>query len=1113
MNLARLSINRPIFISSIVILMLFTGYIALKRLGVDLFPKVTFPFVVVTTPYIGAGPEEIENLVSKPIEEQLSSIAGIKRVTSRNQEGLSVVFAEFTLQTDIKYAEQQVRDKVARAKVDFPEDVEEPLIQRFDPDDQPVVRLSLQADLPPEQLYDLANEVIKPRFEQVADVGGVRILGGARREIQIELDRNQLNSYKIPMVRIANQIRNTGLNVPVGKFEAGATEISFRTLGQFETVEQVANTVISFGADIGSGVTLRKLGSVRDTTEDLKTMTYLYAPTGESPKPSHLKQMFGFSGDPPEVQRSLRTALFIDVYKQSGSNTVAVVDGALARLAKINEDMKGQPGAPRLVVVRDGSLWIRYNIEDVSLAIILGIILAVIVVYFFLGNLRSTIITGLALPNSLLGAFLLMYAMGFTMNVMTLLALSLTIGLLVDDAIVVRENIFRKIEEGLSPREAAEQGTKEVTLAVIATTSTVIAVFLPIGFLTGIVGQFFKEFGLTVVFAMLISLFDALTIAPMLSAYFAGHLDEKKNFLIRGFDRYQDWQDKLYARAMEFTLRRKLVVIVGSLVVLVLSIMSLGLVKKTFLPPNDQGEFQITFELKPGTSLEGTRAVVDQVARKLMEDPVVDRLAIVIGNQDGEPNVGNIGVQLVPSSMRRVNTAEYKEKVRAILEPFQEHRARVADYSAVGGGVQYPFNLNLKGDNLEELDAYAAKLLIEMKKIPDLADIDSSYREGKPEFQISFDPARMATLGVAPVIAGQELRYHIAGGVVGKLRQNGIEYDIRLRLKPEQRNLRSAFGSTLVPNLNLQMIPLPVVSTGRETYGPARINRQDRSRVVTINANLSVNGALDSASQLTTKLLNGSLKPPPGITYAFVGQSEDFKELIANILFAFGVALVFIYLVLASLYESFITPVTILLAIPPAISGAFFALAIFGEMLNLFSMIGVILLMGLVTKNSILLVDRAMENMRHRGMNRDEAIYDAGKVRLRPILMTTFAMVAGTLPIALGIGEASKSRTAMGIAIIGGLVVSTLVTLLVVPAIFGYIDRFRAWIEGLISNAENEPDHYLRLQAARAQKALAGQLEENGGADSTIDESGAARRLYGRDEEPPTPPPAKRRRK
>ena len=1061
MNIAELSIRRPIFISSIVILMIFTGVVAFLRLGVDLFPPVTFPVVAISTVYAGAGPEEIEDLISKPLEEELSGLAGVKRITSRNQEGLSVVIVEFTLETDVDYAEQQVRARTARVAIQFPDDAQESLVQRFDPDEQPVLRIALQADLPPDLLYDLAKENVKPLLEQASDVGGVKIIGGTRREIQVELDRRKLNSFEVPASRVASQLKIAGLNVPVGSVEQGASLTGYRAMGRFDTIQEVENLVVSFGQDVGSAVQIKDLGRVIDGTSDATAITKLYAPlqTGgvqEKPENFVASLFHKWSGKKSEVKRQMRPALFLDVYKQSGANTIRVVDSVLQRMDRINSDIGEHTGKPKLSVIRDGSNAIRANVDDVGLAIVLGIILAVVVVYLFLGNLRSTIITGLALPNSLLGAFLLMYVMGFTINIMTLLALSLCVGLLVDDAIVVRESIFRKIEEGHSPSEAARIGTSEVALAVIATTATVVAVFLPIGFLTGIVGQFFKEFGLTVVFAMAISLFDALTIAPMLSAYFAGKTDQPPGLIIRGFRRFQDWLDAIYAVALRFTLRHRLTVIAIFLGTFVLSLFSLAFVKKTFLPPNDTGEFQVTMELPPGSSLQASGKLTDEIAAKIAARPEVDRLALISGGNEGDENKALIGVQMVPASQRSISTVQFKDQVREMLKPYGYARARVADYSAVGGGVQYPFNLNIRGDNLEQLDQFSSKLLEEMRKIPDLTDVDSSLRPGKPEFRIIFDRAKMSATGISPVIAGNELRYQIAGSVVGQFHDRGTQYDVLLRLQPDQRDLKSAFKQTEIPNLNQRMIPLAKVSTGQDAYGPALILRQDRSRIVQITANLAGNGALDSATKATEALLKGTLKPPPGISFQFVGQSEDFKELIENVLVAFMIALVFIYLVLASLYESFITPITILSALPPAISGAFFALLITGEMLNIFSMIGIILLMGLVAKNSILLVDHAVQKMQSAGdeapVSREEAIEEAGAVRLRPILMTSFAMIAGTLPVALGLGEVSKSRTAMGVAIIGGLVLSTLVTLLVVPALFEYVDRIRAWVEGKFSN-------------------------------------------------------------
>nr|WP_235595456.1 efflux RND transporter permease subunit [Leptospira interrogans] len=1036
--------------------MLLTGWVAMGRMGVDLFPDVNIPVVSVATIYPGAGPEEIEELISKPLEEELSSISGLKKISSRNQEGVSVVFGEFTLDTDIKYAEQQFRDKVGLVKPKLPTGIKEPKVVRFDPADQPIVRLALFADLDQAKLYDLAKETVKARLEQVQGVGSVKLIGGTRREIQIELDRNKLISYQMPTVVIANRLKTAGLNVPVGKFESGSKETSYRTLGRYESLSQIENTIVSFSGEVGNAVLIKQLGTVRDGTEDEETIGYLWASQGEGveEKVSFLTKIGNFFKGKKEnsatAVKETKPALFIDVYKQSGANTVSVADEVLKRIGKLNEGIQNLEGKPKIRLIRDGSKWIRYNVEDVTEAIVIGILLAVITVYFFLGNFRSTVITGLALPNSMLGAFVLMWTMGFTINVMTLLALSLAVGLLVDDAIVVRENIFRKLEEGKGVMEAAETGTTEVTLSVIGTSLTVIAVFLPVGFLSGIVGQFFKQFGLTVVFAMLISLFDGLAVAPMLSAYFAGKIDHnaKPNKAVELFDKFQTWLERQYGKVMKVALKRPGIVLLLSLGIFILSILSLKLVKSTFLPANDQGEFLVTLDLPPGTSLNGTKQVADQVLEVLKKIPEMEMIAVTIGKPDGgEPNAGTLAITLVDSKKRKLTTTQVKDQIRELLKPFEYARPAVSDYSAVGGGIQYPFQLVIKGENLGEMEAYSKKVLTKLKSLSDLADLDTDYRAGKPEYQIHLDNMKMQLVGVLPGVAGSELRYQIAGDEVSKFYDRGIEYVVKMRLRPDQRNLRMAYAQTKVPNIANKLIPLSAISVGKETAGPSRINRIDRARTIVINANLAPGGAVQDATRIADEILRKELPPPPGIRYNFQGQSEDFKELLANIVLAFGLALVFIYLVLASLYESFITPVTILFAIPPAISGAFFALALTREMLNLFSMIGLILLMGLVAKNSILLVDYAMQAIREKGMSRNDAIYEAGLVRLRPILMTSLAMIMGTVPIALGFGEAAKSRTAMGIAIIGGLILSTVVTLVVVPSIFGFIDRFREWIE------------------------------------------------------------------
>ncbi|MBP7735747.1 MAG: efflux RND transporter permease subunit [Spirochaetes bacterium] len=1057
MNIARLAIKRPILITSIVFVLIFVGLLSMNRLGVDMYPDVEFPYVVVQTVYVGSSPEEIENLISKPIEDQVSSISGLKHLQSRNMDSVSLVIAEFNLDVDPKYAEQQVKDKVDQIRKDLPEDIEEPLVVCFDPASMSIARIALSADLTTNELYDLAKEELTVALQQVNGVAQVKIVGGRRREIQVELDRNKLNQSKVSALAVANAIKSAGMNIPVGKNEKGDKETSFRTVAQFTDVNQIANAVVQFSGDVGNAISVKSLGTVSDGSEERTTYGYLYAPINTTAEKSGF-----FSSKKKKIKREMKPALFLEVYRQSGANTVAVLDGVTGRIKKLNAEMKDREGKPKLNLIYDGAKIVRMNLDEVKVTIILGIALAIIVVYLFLGNIRSTLITGIALPNSLLGAFILMYIMGYTINVISLLALSLTVGLLVDDAIVVRENIFRKLEEGMHPMDAAEKGTTEVMLAVIATTLTIMAVFAPIGFLGGITGQFFKQFGFTIIFAMAISLFDALTVAPFLSAYFAGKGHVAQNVVIRNFERFQRWMESWYGRIMTFTLDHPLLIMGITTIIFVVSLATAPFIKKNFMSSSDFGDFNISLQLPSGTSLDGTNEVANRAAKRILEiAPEMNTMSIIVGMNamnTAQTNFVTMGLSLVDMKDRKRTAPEIKTAIRnMLLKEFRDDRPKLTEYS-LGNMAMSAYVLNIVGNDLQVLDEYAQKFYKELQKSRDLSDVDISSESGKPEFQVVFNPNEMQKFGVMPSIAGSELRYQIAGEVVGELHAKGIEYDVRLRLKPDQRDLRSAFENTKVPNQMYRMVPLKAISNGVDKFGPSQILRYDRSRVVQITANLTPDGAMGSATDFSMDLLKKKMPPPKGITYNFVGQAEDLKELMGDIMLAMLLAVIFIYFILSSLYESFITPVTILMALPPALSGALLALYIFSQQLNMFSMIGMVMLMGLVTKNSILLVDFALEGYRS-GMTRKEAIYKAGMTRLRPILMTTFAMLAGTLPIALGIGEVSKFRMAMGIAIMGGLILSTFLTLIVVPALFEYIDIFREWIESKFRPSYKKEEH------------------------------------------------------
>ena len=1031
MNLASLSIKRPVFITCIVTVILVVGWLSLRSLPVDLFPNVTFPIVTVTTTYPGAGPEEVETLVSKIYEEELSNVPGLKKLSSRNLEAVSIIIAEFNLDMDIKYAEQQVRDKVAAARKKLPEDIDEPVIRKIDPADQPIITISVESDLPDGELFQYVDKKIKPMVEQVNQVGLVEIYGGRKREIKVELDRNKLKAREISASQVSERLKISGQNIPAGKISGDRSDTVFRTLGEYKTIKEIESTIVNFlGNDVP--ITVKDVGSVKDSLEERKTYAY-------------------YNG---------KSSVLLSVYKQSGSNTIGVAKGIKKQVEKINATLKAQNQKMSLQVVRDGSKAIDANVYDVYETIIIGMILTIIVVFFFLGSLRSTIITGLALPNSLLGAFILLAAAGFTVNIMTLLALSLAVGLLIDDAIVVRENIFRHIEMGAEPVKAAIEGTTEVTLAVVATTLTVIAVFAPISFLDGVVGQFFKEFGLTVCFAMMISLFDALTMAPMLSAYFAGKVDHhdptkpkvKKGIwdntmgvLLDKFNSFQNWLEDIYVGVLHFTLKRPFIVLLVSTLIFFASFAALKYVPKTFLPAQDAGEFMVSIDQKPGTSLDGMNVLGQEIDKMIRENKEIAYTVLQVGDSNGQPEKASIFVTLVDSKLRKgVNTTAVNARVREQLKPYAAANPAVKDIDSVGGG-QRPFNVNIVGDDMKEIEKYSGMLLEKLKNHPALLDVDTSSRPGKPEFQVVPDRYKAERLGDSTTLLGAELRTQVEGSTPAVFRELGEEYDIRVRMQEDQRDIKAAFNSIYIPNINNSLIKLSNVAKPLDTTGPANINRQDRGRYIQISADVAPNGpGMGGAITDIKRILDEELKLPSNMRYQFVGQAENFQELMVNMIVAGGLGIMFIYFVLASLYESFVTPFTIMLVLPLAMCGAFYALALTGASLDLFSMIGCIMLLGVATKNSILLVDYAHQQV-EGGMSLSDAIIASGKARLRPILMTSFALIGGMLPLAIGLNEASKQRTSMGIAVIGGLISSTLLTLVVIPAAYSYVERFRVW--------------------------------------------------------------------
>jgi HAE1 family hydrophobic/amphiphilic exporter-1 len=890
MNLAKLSIKRPTFVMAILMAVLILGAVSFTKLSVRMFPDVEFPYVLVMTTYKGAGVAEIEQLVSKPVEDAMSGVAGLKHVYSFNQDNISIVFGEFELSKNPDIAAQEVRDKVGQIKPILPEDIEEPVIMKADMNSMPLVTMSLKSTtLTPKQLYDFADDIVSKDFAQVGGVSQVQIIGGQKREIHVLADKEKLKEYELTLSQLASRIQSNSLNIPAGKVDRGINEITFRTMGEFKSVKQINDVVVSFmGNDVP--ITVKDVAKVEDGVEQ---------------EISRARLDFKDADDNVVYEPSL----LINIYRQAKGNDVAISDGVKKKIEEANEKYKRFEGKPQLTMISDTARGVRMNLDDVRSTIIEGIFLAVVVVYFFLGSWRSTFITALALPNSLIGAFIFMYLFGFSLNVISLMALSLTVGLLIDDAIVVRENIFRHYEEGASPVIAAIDGTNEVMLAVIATTSTVIAVFFPVAFLSGIMGQFFREFGLTVVFAMFISVLDALTIAPMLSAYIIPeHKQEakKRPFLIASaigfwmavvtvfraltvtwFNKVFDFVEWCYKTLISFIVKKDLFKIplpftlfgkrlnfglswkfITLIIALLIFLGTMGVaktyLKTTFMPASEWGEFNVNLEAKPGTSLEQMDKFSKEIEAIIMDNPNTELVSASIGSADMFTNLASqasLYVKMIPNEnkggiihralnlfgvgkkeetpvnakQRTMTTSGMKDYLRKTLNEKYGDKLEISIVrQSLGGGGESEFVLDLIGADVDTLYDVAQVLKERFKSIPGLVDIKSNYKTGKPEMQIQMDTKRMESLGVSSVIAGNEIRAMIDGVTAGQYRENGLEYDIRVKLQESQKDIAKNFDSIYVNNVNGKLVKLKNVASAKMESGPTQIFRKDRTRFVTV---------------------------------------------------------------------------------------------------------------------------------------------------------------------------------------------------------------------------------------------------------------------------------------
>jgi HAE1 family hydrophobic/amphiphilic exporter-1 len=1038
----RVSIGNPVMATMVMLAFVVLGLFSYQRLKVDQFPEVDFPTVVVQIEYPGASPEIVEAEVTKKIEEAVNTIAGINQLFSRSYEGSSVVIVQFNLDIDGRKAADDVREKVSSVRPLLRDEVKEARVSRFDPASRPIYTLALTSpdgSRSQQELTTFADQVVKQRLENVRGVGSVTIVGGIKREINIYLRPQAMEALGITVEQVMAAVRTENQDLPAGALRSRDSERVVQIEGRLKRPDEFGQLIVARKA--GAPVRLAQVADIVDGPEEVESLAL-------------------YNGE--------RT-LGMDVLKAQGANTIDVVDGLNAALAELKARL---PAGVKVEVVRDNSRPIRVSVNNVRRTLFEGAALTIGIVFLFLNSWRSTVITGLTLPISVIGTFLFMYAFGFSINMVTLMALSLCVGLLIDDAIVVRENIVRHVQMGKSAHDAALAGTNEIGLAVLATTLSIVAVFLPIGFMGGIVGKFFHEFGITIVAAVLISMFVSFTLDPMLSSIWhdpaihaEGQSAGRKTLYDRTIGRitgavdvFSHWLGRSYESILAWSLRHKLATLGIATATFAGSFAIIPMLGTEFVPKADYSETFVSFYTPVGSSIEVTEAKTRQVEAILRELPEVKYTVATINTGQAQGRIyATIYVRLVDRRERKLNVDQLSVPLRRRLAQVPGITVtHVGLLDAVGGAK--PIQVSIQGTDLQELQRLTAQLLARLQPIPGLVDTDTSMKPNKPTVAIDVkrDAASDAGLSVGAITS--TLRALVAGQTVGNWRaEDDQNYDVKVRLAPEARDaladLQQLGLVTGTPaDGSPRIVRLSQVANVTASTGPNQINRRDLRREVEITANVSGRGLGEVSADIRKVLEDTPF--PPGYGYRFGGSTKDMQESFQYALSALALAVVFIYMILASQFRSFVQPIALMSSLPLTLIGVVLALLMFGSTLNMFSIIGIVMLMGLVTKNAILLVDFAIrsregllrdDGSRQPGMPRTEALLHAAHVRLRPILMTTLAMIFGMVPLAFALTEGSEQRAPMGQAVIGGVITSSLLTLVVVPVIYCYLDDLANW--------------------------------------------------------------------
>ncbi len=1033
-GLSGLAIGRPVFTTMVMLLLVTLGIFSYRKLAVDQFPDVSFPIVMVQSVYPGASAEVVEREVTRRLEEAFNPVRGVKKVTSTTLEGVSQIVVEFDLGRSTDAASADIRSKIDGIRATLPEELEAPVVMTFDPSAQAIFSLALNSTmLTPVELTTLAEETVARRLETVAGVGEVRVSGGTAREVKVYLNPVRMAALGVTVPEVLGALRQQNMEVPAGRLERGVGERLVRVTGRITAVADFAEVIVA--TRDGHPIHLREVARVEEGAEESRSIATV---NGER-------------------------AIAIDILKVSGGNTVAIADGINLAIEALNAEL---PEGTAISTVVDGSVLIRQSVDDVVHELLLGAFLTILIVMLFLNDWKATAITSLALPVSVISSFILMNFLGFTINVISLMALSLSIGILIDDAIVVVENIVRRRELGDDHFTAAARGTSEIVLAVMATTLSIVAVFVPVAFMGGIIGRFFFQFGVTVAWAVLVSLFVSFTLTPMLSAWWGvnphtGHGGGNPvTRAIAAFNRSFDRLAMRYRGLISWALDHRIATLGIAGLMLFGSFGIAASVGGGFMPESDDGQFYVLFETPEGSSLEYTASKITEVEQALRARPEVMLLYTTIGSgATGKVSGGQMYVKLVPAAERTLSQAQMMVVARDITKKFYGLRTQTLLAGGVGG-AQAPIAVELKGPDLDELQRISEDLLPRLEQVHGLVDVWSSLGEPKPELRIDLhrDVANRVGLDVAQIASA--VRPLVAGAVATRWEDpSGEERDVVVQLAPELRQSIEDVASLPVPTMQrgpsgVQTIALRDVATLEAGTSAATINRSSLQRIVTLSGSNSAEVSVQEVSNNIQAMVD-SLTLPPGYSVFLAGETEQLAETTGYVVESIVLAIVLIFLILASQFESFTQPLAIMLSLPLSIIGVILALKLTGSTFNMMSMIGIIMLMGLVTKNAILLVDNANEK-RSSGMARREALIEAGAVRLRPIMMTTLAMIFGMLPIALAMGQGGGFRAPMARAVIGGLITSTLLTLVVVPVAYTLFDSLGEWTKRLFVSKDRE---------------------------------------------------------